>query len=79
MNKDFINSLLPKEFHTANGIPTDPQTHSLFFIGRIKAVMAYFIAFGAGIAVTYSVMHHHPVVFVAVFVFWTITGFWTFD
>jgi hypothetical protein len=54
---DGINALLPEEFHTKNGIPTDPDTHSLFYVSRTKAVLVYWLALGAGIAVCYGFSH----------------------
>lgn len=58
--KDRINSLLTSEFHTVNGIPTDPHTHDLFFVSRVKAAIATCASLLAGAAVACGIFIHQP-------------------
>ena len=46
---DEINNMLPGEFHTKNGIPTDPDTHSLLYVSRNRAIIVQVVTLISGV------------------------------
>lgn len=54
---DNLHALLSAEFHTQNGIPTDPRSHSLFFVPRTGAVLAWLGGIAGSALFTYGVSH----------------------
>jgi hypothetical protein len=72
--QDEINALLPEEFRTVNGIPTDPATHKLFYVKRLPAGLASLMAIFVGLACG---LRSVPLIIGAAVV-WLALDFWAF-
>lgn len=75
---DYINSMLPPEFHTQNSIPTDPHTHSLFFVSRTRAVVAYLVATFVPLTAIVLSQHFYGWPVALGIVTWAATMYWAF-
>src|ERR1700739_3638417 len=52
---DEINNMLDEEFHTSNGIPTDPNTHKLFYVSRVSSTIMWLLGVIGGVLTGYTV------------------------